>query len=68
MVHAFARASGRPVPYQIVGRREGDVPVSVADPSRAHVELGWRATRSIDDMCADTWRWQRANPMGYPDA
>ncbi|MGB8380461.1 MAG: UDP-glucose 4-epimerase GalE [Dermatophilaceae bacterium] len=68
MVEAFARVSGRPIPYEIVGRRAGDVPVSLAYPARAHGELGWRATRTIDDMCADTWRWQSGNPMGYPES
>lgn len=67
MVDAFARASGRPIPYEIVGRRAGDLPAYWADPARAHAELGWRATRTIEDMCADTWRWQSRNPMGYPE-
>ncbi|MGB8384272.1 MAG: UDP-glucose 4-epimerase GalE, partial [Dermatophilaceae bacterium] len=67
MVDAFARASGRPIPYEIVGRRAGDLPAYWADPARAHAELGWRATRTIQDMCADTWRWQSRNPMGYPE-
>ncbi len=68
MVAAFERASGRPIPYEIVGRRAGDLPVSFADPSRANAELGWQATRSIEDMCADTWRWQRENPNGFEDS
>ncbi|HRW18672.1 MAG TPA: UDP-glucose 4-epimerase GalE [Dermatophilaceae bacterium] len=68
MVAAFGRAVGRELPYRIVPRRPGDIAVSYADPSRAEAELGWRATRSVDDMCADTWRWQQANPQGYPDA
>ena len=41
-------------------------PVTFADPSRARDELGWETTKSIEDMCADTWRWQSANPQGYP--
>ncbi len=68
MVAAFSRAVGRELPYDIAPRRAGDIAVSYADPSRAQVELGWRATRTIDDMCADTWRWQSQNPQGYPDA
>jgi len=68
MVHAFERAVGRELPYEIVGRRSGDLPAYWADASRARAELGWSATRSIDDMCADTWRWQQRNPQGYPDA
>ena len=67
MLHAFSRAVGRDLPSRVVGRRAGDVAVSYADPSKANRELGWSATRTIDDMCADTWRWQQANPQGYPD-
>jgi UDP-glucose 4-epimerase len=65
IVRAFERASGRGVPYKIVGRRGGDAMISYADPSRASAELGWRAVRDLDDMCADMWRWQCANPLGY---
>ena len=65
LVHAFERASGRPVPYQVGPRRAGDLAVTYADPARAEHELGWKATRSIDEMCADSWRWQSANPNGY---
>lgn len=65
---AFEKASGRPIPYEIVDRRPGDVAVSYADPSSALADLGWAATRGIDDMCADSWRWQEANPYGYRDA
>ena len=68
MLHAFERAVGRELPYEVVGRRAGDVAVSFADPSKANAELGWRATRTIDDMCVDTWRWQSQNPKGFPDA
>src|SRR6476646_5057487 len=68
MLHAFERAVGRELPYEVVGRRAGDIAASYADPSRAQAELGWKATRTIDDMCADAWRWQSQNPRGYPDA
>ncbi|MBK9102455.1 MAG: UDP-glucose 4-epimerase GalE [Austwickia sp.] len=68
LVQAFERASGRPVPYQIVARRPGDIAASYADPARARTELHWKAERTVDDMCADSWRWQSANPQGYPDA
>ncbi len=68
VVRAYEKASGITIPYQVVARRPGDVAASFADPSRAERELGWRATRSIDDMCADTFRWQSANPNGYADA
>ena len=64
---AFSRAVGRDLPYRIAPRRAGDIAESYADPSLARLELGWEATRTIDDMCADTWRWQSANPHGYPD-
>jgi UDP-glucose 4-epimerase len=65
VIRAFERASGRPVPYRVVARRPGDVATSYADPGRAERELGWRAERGLDQMCADTWRWQSANPNGY---
>jgi UDP-glucose 4-epimerase len=68
MLHAFQRAVGRELPYEVAGRRAGDIAASYADPGRAQAELGWRATRTIDDMCADSWRWQSQNPDGYPDA
>lgn len=68
MLHAFERAVGRALPYEVVGRRAGDIKASYADPARANAELGWTATRTIDDMCADSWLWQSQNPEGYPDA
>jgi UDP-glucose 4-epimerase len=68
MLHAFERAVGRTLPYEVIGRRAGDIAASYADPGRAHAELGWKATRTIDDMCVDSWRWQSQNPSGYPDA
>ncbi|MDU0313823.1 UDP-glucose 4-epimerase GalE [Phycicoccus sp. M110.8] len=67
MIRAFEHASGRTVPYTVVGRRAGDLAAYWADATRAHEELGWSATRTVDDMCADTWRWQSSNPEGYPD-
>jgi UDP-glucose 4-epimerase len=68
MLHAFERAVGRSLPYEVVGRRAGDIAASYADPGRANAELGWTATRTVDDMCADTWHWQSLNPDGYPDS
>jgi len=65
VVAAFERVCGKPIPYQIVARRPGDLAVSYADPSKANRDLGWSATRGIDEMCADVWRWQSANPNGY---
>ncbi len=64
-VAAFKRASNRDIPYEIVARRPGDVADVYADATRAQTLLGWRATRTIEDMCADHWRWQSANPDGY---
>ena len=64
-VAAFEKASGRKVPYKIAPRRPGDIPACYADPSKANRELGWRATRGLDEMCADSWRWQTMNPEGY---
>ena len=67
MVAAFEEASGRPVAYEIVGRREGDIAACYADPSLAEKELGWKAQKGIREMCEDTWRWQQDNPYGYED-
>jgi UDP-glucose 4-epimerase len=65
LVHAFERASGRRVPYEIAPRRPGDVAACWADPSLAASTIGWRTKRDVDAMCADAWRWQAANPDGY---
>jgi UDP-glucose 4-epimerase len=65
MVAAFEKASGLSIPIQIAPRRAGDVAACYADPSRAAADLGWQATRGIEEMCADTWRWQTLNPAGY---
>ena len=58
MVRAFEQASSKAVPYQIVARRPGDIASCYADPSLAEAELGWKAERTVDQMCADAWRWQ----------
>src|SRR5690606_12626568 len=65
LVRAFAAASGREIPYEIVARRAGDVAEVYADPSLANELLGWRAELDIDAMCSDGWRWQSRNPDGY---
>jgi len=65
MIHAFERASGREIPYDVVDRRPGDLPAFWADPSKAEQELGWTTSRTVDDMCRDTWTWQSQNPQGY---
>ncbi|WP_144372120.1 UDP-glucose 4-epimerase GalE [Vogesella urethralis] len=65
MVKAFEQASGRPVPYSVTPRRPGDVAACYADPAQAEQLLGWRAEKTLADMCADSWRWQSQNPNGY---
>ena len=65
VVRAFESASGCPIPYQFVPRRAGDIAEYFSDPSRAEALLGWKATRGLEQMCIDTWRWQSANPAGY---
>ena len=65
MIGAFGKACGKPVPYRIAGRRAGDIASCYADPGQATELLGWRATRDLQTMCADAWRWQSSNPTGY---
>ncbi|CAM4190457.1 UDP-glucose 4-epimerase GalE [Erysipelothrix aquatica] len=65
VVKAFEKASGQAVPYTIEPRRPGDIATCYADAHKAKVELGWEATRDINTMCEDTWRWQSNNPNGY---
>jgi len=67
MVKAFEKASGTPINYRIMPRRKGDLDSSYADTDKAEQLLGWRATKSIDDMCQDVWRWQSQNPNGYEE-
>ncbi|MFM8637898.1 MAG: UDP-glucose 4-epimerase GalE [Betaproteobacteria bacterium] len=65
LVRAYEAASGRPIPYEVVARRPGDIDACYADPSLAHTLLGWRAQRGLAQMCEDSWRWQRLNPQGF---
>ena len=65
-VHAFEKASGRPIPYKILPRRPGDAASCYCDASLAQRELGWKADLDLDAMCRDAWRWQSQNPQGYP--
>ena len=65
VVKAFEKASGREVAYKICDRRPGDIATCFSDPSKAKAELGWEATRGIDEMCEDSWRWQSMNPNGF---
>lgn len=67
VVHAFEKASGEKIPYQVTDRRPGDIATCYSDPSKAAKELGWKAERGIEEMCEDSWRWQKQNPNGYPD-
>jgi len=65
VVKSFEAASGRPIAYDIVARRPGDVAECYADVTRASESLGWKAQRGLDAMCADSWRWQQRNPQGF---
>ena len=65
MVKTFQEVNGVPIPYQIVDRRPGDLPVCYADPSKSAEVLGWKAEKNLRDMCRDSWNWQSRNPMGY---
>jgi UDP-glucose 4-epimerase len=65
VIHAFEAASGVAIPYEVVARRPGDIATAYADPSKAQTELRWQAEKTLDDACADTWRWQSQNPTGY---
>jgi len=62
---AYEKACGRPLARVLAGRRPGDVAACWADPALALRELGWRATRTLAQMCEDSWRWQSAHPAGY---
>lgn len=65
MVHAFIKATGVDIPYVITERRPGDIDELTADPSLAEKLLGWKAEKGLEEMCADSWHWQKLNPMGY---
>ena len=65
MVKAFEKANGVKVPYQIVDRRPGDLATCYADPTKSLEKLGWKAEKTLVDMCRDSWNWQSKNPMGY---
>ena len=62
MIAAASQAVGRDLPYEVVERRPGDIAATWADPSLARELLGWEATRTLDEMAADHWRWQSATP------
>lgn len=65
MIHAFSKACGKDLPYEVVGRREGDVLDLTANPSLANKELGWKAQHTLEEACEDLWRWTKNNPQGY---
>ena len=67
MVKAFEKATGQKIPYEIVARRPGDVATVYADPDKSANLLGWKAKYNLEDMCKDTWNWQKNNPNGYED-
>ena len=68
MVKAFEKANGIEIPYRIAPRRPGDIATCYADPSKAKELLHWTAEKTLEDMCRDSWRWQKNNPNGYRDA
>ena len=67
VVTAFEKATNIKIPYQVVPRREGDVTIYLADPTKAKELLGWQAQYDLETMCRDTWRWQQNNPNGYEE-
>ncbi len=67
VVHAFEKACGKKIPYAVKPRRPGDIATCYADPAKAKAELGWEAENGIEEMCADSWKWQSMNPNGYEE-
>jgi len=65
LVHAFEKTTGKTIPYKVVDRRAGDIAIYFADASYAKKVLGWQTTKSLEDICRDTWHWQSKNPQGY---
>lgn len=65
MVNSFSSITGREIPYEIVGRREGDIASCYADSSKAKNELNWQTKYNLEDICRDAWNWQTKNPQGY---
>ena len=65
VLHAYEKACGKELPYEIKERRAGDIATCYCDATKAKNELGWVAEKGIEDMCADSWRWQSSNPDGY---
>ena len=65
VLHAYEKACGKALPYVVDPRRPGDIAECYADPQKAFDEMGWKAQRGIEDMCASSWKWQSNNPNGY---
>lgn len=65
VVNAFSKVSGKDIPYEFLARRKGDVAINYADATEAKCRLNWVATRNLEEMCADTWKWQSNNPNGF---
>jgi len=65
MVHTFREVNNVALPYKIVDRRPGDIATCYADPAKSAEVLGWKAEKTLADMCRDSWNWQSKNPMGY---
>ncbi len=65
LIDAFEKSSGKDIPYKIVSRRDGDIPECYSNAEKAERELGWKAIKTLDQMCADAWNWQSKNPDGY---
>ena len=67
VVKAFEKANNIKIPYSIKPRRPGDIDISYSDPSKANRVLGWKAENNLEDMCRDSWNWQKNNPNGFED-
>ena len=67
VLHAYEKACGKTLKYEIQPRRDGDIATCYSDCTKAKEELGWVAEKGIEEMCADSWRWQSMNPNGYRD-
>jgi UDP-glucose 4-epimerase len=65
LIAAFSKACGKEIPYEIIGRRPGDVASCYASPAKANSELGWKAEKTIEQGCEDSWKWQSQNPDGF---
>ena len=67
MAEAFSKACGKEIPYKLMERRPGDIATCYCSPTKAKEELGWEATKDLEAMCADSWKWQSQNPNGYAE-